>query len=226
MSVARRGDAGRWILQITAGVGPVETRAFVGRLAPTLTDICRSRGLAVEGMTTTGKPHAPSSAEVLIVGEAREALGDLLGTHVLIAPRAGRGRGDRKRWFAGVMLHPAACPAPGPSEVTLDPGDVELSACRAGGPGGQHVNTTASAVRALHRPSGVAVRVEDGRSQAANRKLALRRLAEVLARRERERADRQRRERRAVHYRLVRGAPIRTWRLAPRGQDAIVEVYG
>jgi len=212
MSGASRG-AGRWILQISAGVGPAEVRAFVGRLAPALANVCRSRGLSVEGLTTTGKPHAPHSAELLLLGEAREVLGDLLGTHALIAARAGRGSGGRKRWFVGVTLYPAL----ELSGVTLNPEDVELSACRAGGPGGQHVNTTASAVRAVHSPSGVAVRVEDGRSQAANRKLALRRLAEVLARRERERADDQLRDRRAAHYRVVRGSPVRTWQLSHKG---------
>lgn len=86
----------------------------------------------------------------------------------------------------------------------IEPSDLEESFARSSGPGGQHVNKVATAVTLRHRPSGVAVTVQDSRSQARNRALALERLLQTLERREEEarqkkRADiaRQRRRRSA-----------------------------
>jgi protein subunit release factor B len=58
--------------------------------------------------------------------------------------------------------------------------DTEITFFVAGGPGGQHRNKVASAVRLLHRPSGVVVAATERRSQSANREMAFERLAERL----------------------------------------------
>jgi len=71
--------------------------------------------------------------------------------------------------------------------------DLEESFARSSGPGGQHVNKVATAVTLRHRPSGVSVTVQDSRSQARNRALALERLLAVLE----ERAEKVRRKARA-----------------------------
>jgi peptide chain release factor 1 len=58
-------------------------------------------------------------------------------------------------------------------DVQLRPEDLEISVCRASGPGGQGVNTTDSAVQVVHKPTGVIVRCADGRSQQKNKQRAL-----------------------------------------------------
>ena len=68
--------------------------------------------------------------------------------------------------------------------------DLVESFARSSGPGGQHVNKVATAVTLRHRPSGVSVTVQDSRSQARNRVLALERLLDVLEER-REKARRK-----------------------------------
>jgi protein subunit release factor B len=73
----------------------------------------------------------------------------------------------------------------------LEAGDFEESFARSGGPGGQHVNKVSTAVTLRHRPSGLAVTVQDSRSQSANRELARERLlAAIENARRRERQER------------------------------------
>ncbi len=71
-------------------------------------------------------------------------------------------------------------------EVTIDPNDLEISTTAAGGPGGQHVNRTMSAVQIKHLPTGIMVRSEQQRSQHQNRAKAMQILSAKLLDLERE----------------------------------------
>ena len=77
------------------------------------------------------------------------------------------------------------------ARLGLEAGDFEESFARSGGPGGQHVNKVSTAVTLRHRPTGLAVTVQDSRSQSANRSLARERLlAAIENARRRERRER------------------------------------
>ena len=67
--------------------------------------------------------------------------------------------------------------------LRIGPNDLMESFARSSGPGGQHVNKVSTAVTLKHLPSGLAVTVQDSRSQARNRELALERLLDTLERR-------------------------------------------
>ena len=97
-------------------------------------------------------------------------------------------------------------------DVELKPDELRIEVSRAGGPGGQGVNTTDSAVQVLHIPTGTIVRCQDGRSQIKNKEKALSILrARLLERKQREEAEKYSAERRGQIGTGGREEKIRTY---------------
>ncbi len=143
---------------------------------------------------------------VLVYGDQRYAFGaSWTGT---IQWRMGsqlRQNHKRRNWFVGVFS------IPNPAHVPrfIQPQDVTISTMRAGGPGGQHQNTTDSAVRAVHKPSGLTVAVRDGRSQHRNKALAIERLENLMNAATLMEEETHKNAQHDLHKHLERGNPIR-----------------
>ena len=112
----------------------------------------------------------------------------------------------RSNWFVGVhFIDPLTLPI-------ISDADIEYETCRSGGKGGQNVNKVESAVRAIHRPTGIAVRCSDERSQFQNKARARERLLLKLAEAHTEVQNKARDDSWSHHHSLIRGNPIKNFK--------------
>lgn len=156
-------------IQITAGRGPEECCFAVAQILKKMLKECKAEGCYCEVLHRE-KSHINGNlySASLWVDTKNNAmiLNDWVGTVQWTGQSPFRKNHKRKNWFVGVFeLAPETLD-------NFDWKDVKYHTYRSSGPGGQHVNKTSSAVRAVHEPTGIAVEVQDTRSQLQNKKLA------------------------------------------------------
>ncbi|SBT45953.1 peptide chain release factor H [Micromonospora narathiwatensis] len=203
-------------LLMSAGRGPQECAWALARLLCRLEIDATRHGLTTERVQTVpgDRPDTYRSVLVRIAGTDAEAFAvSWSGTLCWQAASPYRASTGRKNWY--VIARPCQVDAP---VTTFSEADVDVVACRTGGPGGQHRNKASTAVRATHRPSGLVVVVDTERQLSLNRRIALRLLRQRI-----ERGDEAARravtvDRWRVHDELVRGNPTRVERPQPPEQ--------
>lgn len=193
-------------LQITSGRGPVECCRVVALVLERILKQAQTRKLKVE---IVEKEAGPANRTLLSAVIALEGAGcDTLveeweGTVLWIARSPYRIHHRRKNWFVGVQTFLLS----ESREATEN--EIRYETLRASGPGGQHVNKTESAVRAVHIPSGISVVASDQRSQWQNKKLATERLQVKLTAWNVEQAMIQVQANWSNHNSLQRGNPVK-----------------
>lgn len=195
------------LLQLSASHGPDECQLAVAHALRCLLREAGAVAVAIEVLEREEGTRAGTLLSVLLALEGEQAAAlarRWQGTLQWICPSPYRPLHARKNWFFGGWLCPSAEPA------LL--GEIRFEACRASGPGGQHVNKTDSAVRATHIASGISVKVQSERSQHANKRLAALLIAARLAEREREAVQQGRAERRQMHHQVERGNATRVFK--------------
>ena len=194
-------------IQITSGRGPAECCRVVALVLEKILKQATKLGLKTEVLEReSGEINRTLfSATLSIEGDnCDEILKEWEGTVLWIAQSPYRIYHKRKNWFVGVKSFQPL------DSHSLKESDISYQTLRASGPGGQHVNKTESAVRAIHIPSGVTVTASDQRSQLQNKKLATERLLMKLSAWQIEQAMQVAQENWSNHNSLERGNPVKT----------------
>jgi peptide chain release factor len=195
-------------LSISAGTGPEECAYAAALTLKTLTEeLPNNARLSVLQTEPADRPGNIRSALIRLDGKDIAGFAQSwTGIIQWVWTSKYRPRHKRKNWFVAVQ----PCPE-NPAESPLSPADVRFSAAKASGPGGQYVNKTESAVRAVHIPTGKTVLAREERSQFSNKKRALARLAALCGQDHANRQNLAQAQRRHLHYELHRGDPIRIY---------------
>jgi peptide chain release factor 1 len=198
------------IVEIRAGTGGNEAAIFAADLYRMYNRYAESAGLKTEDLESSSS-ELGGLKEVIFRVSGESVFRKLRyesGVHRVQRVPATEAQGRIHTSTATVAVLPEAEDV----DLELRPDDLRIEVSRAGGPGGQGVNTTDSAVQVLHIPTGTIVRCQDGRSQLKNKEKAMSILrARLLERKQREEAEKYSAQRRGQIGTGGREEKIRTY---------------
>ncbi|MCW5715684.1 MAG: peptide chain release factor 2 [Bauldia sp.] len=207
-------DANDTYVEIHAGAGGTESQDWAAMLLRMYTRWAERHGAKVEFL----EEHAGEEAGIkraTIVVKGTNAYGFLKtesGVHRLVRISPFDSNARRHTSFASVWVYPVVDDT---IEIDINPADIRTDTYRSSGSGGQHVNTTDSAIRLTHIPTGIAVACQSERSQHKNRETAWKMLKARLYELELEKREAELNAKNATKSEIGWGHQIRSYVLQP-----------
>lgn len=197
------------IVQISAALGPAECELAVKLTLQEILKDAKKHQISFDILEENSTKYGYSSVLFKLEGISPEKstlwLNTWLGTIQWTFQSKIRPNHKRKNWFVGITEFVQ------PKQLPQDDAIV-FQACRASGAGGQHVNTTDSAIHAIHVATGISVKVMSERSQHANKKIAKELLAMKIQQQLDTQHESQKNKQHQQHTLIERGSAIRQFK--------------
>jgi peptide chain release factor 2 len=212
--LAGEADANDAYIEVNAGAGGTESQDWAEMLQRMYSRWAERRGYKVELVDHhSGEQAGIKSATLMVKGENAYGYAKTeSGVHRLVRISPYDSNARRHTSFSSVWVYPVV---DDDIDVEVNEGDLKIDTYRASGAGGQHVNTTDSAVRITHLPSGIIVACQNQRSQHKNRAEAMKMLKARLYEAELQRREAQASAEHAAKTDIGWGHQIRSYVLQP-----------